>query len=201
MLAGQEGCHVGSPNIQAQVRSALADLSAGDATAVDRLTPLLYAELRALAGSFLKRERADHSLQPTALVHEAWLRLAGQPDGAWTDAAHFKAVAAQVMRRVLVDHARRRASDKRGGDLHRVTLSGAAAEGTPEIADVLALDQALNRLAALHERQARVAELRFLAGLSVEETALVLGVDPRTVKSDWATARIFLAQELGHSSR
>ncbi len=182
--------------MQAQVRSALADLSAGDATAADRLTPLLYTELRALAGSFLRKERADHTLQPTALVHEAWLRLAGQPSSAWTDTAHFKAVAAGVMRRVLVDHARRRASDKRGGDWRRVSLSGAAEGMAPDIADVLALDQALHRLAGLHARQARVAELRFLAGLSVEETAHVLGVDPRTVKSDWATARLFLAQEL-----
>ena len=176
---------------------ALAAPAAGDQAAGKDLLSVVYAELRALAGSLLKTERADHTLPPTALVHEAWLRLSSRPDSAWKDIAHFKAVAVRAMRHVLVDHARKRAADKRGGDWRRITLSGQAVSESCATVDVLDLERALVRLEALDERQARVVELRFLGGLTVPEAASVLGVDPSTVKADWAMARLFLAEELG----
>ena len=157
----------------------------------------LYAELRALAASFLGRERVGHTLQPTALVHEAWIRLSSEDDERWADRAHVFAVSAQVMRRVLVDHARRKQAAKRGGDRERITLSP---DITPspdaEEVDLLALDEALDRLAALDERQARVVELRFFAGLTVEEAAEALGVSERTVAGDWRLARAWLSRAL-----
>jgi RNA polymerase sigma factor (TIGR02999 family) len=192
---------VSSAVTREQIRTAVADLAAGDVAAAERFLPAVYDELRALAGGFLKRERKGHSLQPTALVHEAWMRLAGEADDAWADVAHFKAVAVRAMRRVLVDHARRRGSAKRGGDWQRVTLTGVGDPGAPgggdASVDLLDLDRALEQLEARHERQARVVELRFLGGLTVPETAHVLGVEPRTVDSDWATARVFLGEALG----
>jgi RNA polymerase sigma factor (TIGR02999 family) len=158
---------------------------------------LLYGELRALAADFLRRERSDHTLQPTALVHEAWIRLSAQAGSPWNDRAHFFAIAAQAMRRILIDHARRRGADKRGGGLQRITLASGI---TPPLAstevDLLALDDALVRLAALDERQARVVELRFFAGLTVEEVAVALGVSARTVASEWRLARAWLSRAL-----
>jgi RNA polymerase sigma factor (TIGR02999 family) len=183
--------------VQQQVRSALSDLGAGDATASERLLPIVYDELRALAATLLKSERPNHSLRPTDLVHEAWLRIAGFADATWRDAAHFKAVTVRAMRRILVDHARQRGAAKRGGDQRRVTLTGAMAIADDDVVDALSLEEALVRLEQLHERHARVVELRFLAGLTIFETAHVLGVDPSTVKADWAVARAFLGQELG----
>jgi len=162
------------------------------------LDALLYGELRALAADFLRRERADHTLQPTALVHEAWIRLSAQRDAHWVDRAYFFAIAAQAMRRILIDHARRRHADKRGGGLQRITL---ATEVTPPLdsadVDLLALDDALVRLAALDERQARIVELRFFAGLTVEEVAEALGVSARTVADDWRLARAWLSRAIG----
>lgn len=162
---------------------------------------LVYDELRALAGGFLKRERDDHTLQPTALVHEVYLKLAGEPDETWNDALHFKAVAVRAMRRILVDHARQKGADKRGGDWQRITLRSVITPD-PELErgiDLVDLDRALAKLERLHERQARVVELRFLGGLTVRETAQLLDINESTVKADWSVARLFLVQELGES--
>jgi RNA polymerase sigma factor (TIGR02999 family) len=188
---------VATYGVQRQVRSTLAELVSGEATANERLFLIVYDDLRALAASLLKMERREHTLQPTALVHEAWIRLVGVGEASWPGVAHFKAVAVRAMRRVLVDHARRRRSDKRGGDLRRVSLSGVGLTVAEDVIDMLALDDALQRLESLNERQARVVELRFLGGLTVTETAHVLAIDPSTVKADWAMARVFLADELG----
>lgn len=179
--------------------TALAELVAGDESAAESLFTVVYQELRSIAAKFLQRERDGHTLQPTALVHEAWMRLAARPDSSWNDAAHFKAVTVRAMRRVLVDHARRRRRAKRGGGERRITLSDSLVEHGSDVVDLLALDAALDQLAALHERQARVVELRFLGGLTVRETAHVLGVDPSTVKADWMIARVFLAERLTES--
>jgi RNA polymerase sigma factor (TIGR02999 family) len=160
------------------------------------LTEAVYAELRALASYFLQRERAGHTLQPTALVHEAYLKLADKTRINWRSKAHFVAVAAEAMRRVLVDHARSFRADKRGGGRARIPLeAGILAPGTE--VDLLALDDAINKLAALDARHARVVELRFFGGLSVEQAAEVLGVSTRTVEADWSLARAWLRQEIG----
>ncbi len=173
----------------------LKGVAAGDSDALERLLPVLYQELRRLAAGFLRGERAGHTLQPTALAHEAYLRLAGRQI-AWQGRHHFMAVAARAMRSVLVDHARRRNAAKRGGGEAAVTLDTGmlAADARPVAFDDL--DDALTDLARLSERQARVVELRYFGGLSVEEAAEVLGVAPATVKRDWATARAWLYREL-----
>jgi RNA polymerase sigma-70 factor (ECF subfamily) len=182
-------------DIQHTVTTLLHDLPGGDRTAFDRLLPLVYDELRALAASQLRRERPDHTLQPTALVHEAYLRLVGQDRSRYRSRGHFLAVAAQAMRRILVDHARRKRSRKRSG--------GAPADLTPgtlvqvqAAEDVLAVDEALDRLARLDPRQARVVEFRYFVGLSIEDTAEALGVSPATVKRDWVLARAWLQREI-----
>lgn len=173
----------------------LLDLSNGRREATDELLPLVYAELRDLAARLLRHERPDHTLQPTALVHEAYLRLVDQRVETWENKAHFLGIAAQAMRRILVDHARRRATAKRRGA--RVTLEEDLAPATDPAPDLLEIDAALARLAELDARQARVVELRFFGGLSVEETASVLGTGTATVKRDWAFARAWLHRELG----
>jgi RNA polymerase sigma factor (TIGR02999 family) len=170
----------------------------GDAPAGEQLVPLVYAELRRIARLKLGAERGGHTLQPTALVHEAWLRLMQQHGAGWQNRAQFFAIAAQAMRRILVDHARRRQAAKRG--------SGEAPVDVDELADVLAspvpdeqlvaLDAALERLSALDERQGKVVELRFFGGLSVEETGEALGLSPTTVKREWATARLWLMRAI-----
>ncbi|HEY7636381.1 MAG TPA: sigma-70 family RNA polymerase sigma factor [Gemmatimonadales bacterium] len=172
----------------------LLEVSNGRAGAVDQLFPLVYAELRQLAARLLRGERKDHTLQPTALVHEAYLRLVDQRVGTWENRAHFLGVAAQAMRRILLDHARRRRAVKRDGG--RVTLDEELAEVTGPSVDLLEVDAALERLAQLDARQSRVVELRFFGGLNVEETAAVLGVAPVTVKRDWAVARAWLHRAL-----
>lgn len=175
----------------------LDQLAAGDASAADRLMPLVYDEIRAIAGAMMRHERSDHTLDPTALVHEAYVRLADQNRTEWQGRAHFLSVAATVLRRVLVDHARERNAAKRGGGWQRVTLTDAdASAATPLDVDVLALDDALTRLAALHERQSRVVTLRFFGGLTSIETAHVLGVARATVADDWTIARAWLSREL-----
>ncbi len=178
---------------------------AGDRVASERLLEVVYQELRALAASHLMRERTGHTLQPTALVHEAYLRLIDQTRVQWQGRAHFMAVAATMMRRILVDHARTRNATKRGGDSARVPLDGLEAAGS--LLDVLAggvdveaLDLALKDLASLDERQVRVVEMRFFAGLDVAGTAEVLGVSERTVKEDWRFARVWLRQRLGRDA-
>jgi RNA polymerase sigma factor (TIGR02999 family) len=172
----------------------------GDRAALDRVIPVVYDELRALAARHLAIERPGHTLQSTALVHEAYLRLAGQQQADWKSRAHFFGAVATIMRRVLVDHARRRGRDKRGGGVAVVPL-----DETPEVAvqarpdggvDVEALDGALDRLAALDARQARIVELRYFSGMTVEEVAEVLGISSGTVKRDWAVARAWLFAEL-----
>jgi RNA polymerase sigma factor (TIGR02999 family) len=168
----------------------------GDASALDDLMPRVYDELRALADAYMRRERAGHTLQPTALVHEAFLRLLRLPPGAVQNRVHFFALAAQAMRRILADHARRHRAAKRGGNAVRVPLElvegGAAADD---------LDAALEDLAKLDARQARVVELRFFGGLSIEETAEVLAVSPATIKRDWLVARAWLHRELRGGTR
>lgn len=175
---------------------ALQRAARGDANALDRLFPVVYQALRQQAAGYLRGERAGHTLQPTALAHEVYLRLAGRRDYPWQNRAHFMAVAARAMRHILVDHARRKRARKRGGGDAPVVLDTGvlAAAGVPVEFDDL--DRALDDLARLSERQARVVELRYFGGLSIEETGEVLGVSPITVKRDWATARAWLYREL-----
>lgn len=163
---------------------------------MERLLPVVYEELKVLAASYLRRERVDHTLSPTGLVHEAYLKLVDQRSVGWEGRSHFFGIAAQAMRRILVDHARRRIAKKRGRQL-QVTLDTAAEPaGAPPDEEVAAVDEALARLAALDPRQARLVELRYFAGLSIEEAAEVLGVSPATVKRDWVLARAWLQREL-----
>jgi RNA polymerase sigma factor (TIGR02999 family) len=170
----------------------------GDDEALRHLAPLVYEELRSLAAAHLRGERPGHTLQPTALVHEAFLRLSEQRRRQWKERRQFYAVASRLMRHVLVDHARGRRAAKRGGDVTRVEVTSLDnLPSPPEVFDVLALDEALTRLAALQPRLAKVVELRFFGGLEVEETADLLNCSPRTVKRDWALARAWLIRELG----
>ena len=175
----------------------LNEWSDGDRQALDKLTPLVYEELRHQAARYLRRERPGHTLQTTALIHEAYLRLIDAKDVHWQSRAHFFAIAANLMRRILVEHARRRDADKRGGSHVRVQLDEALAVAVESDVDLLAIDEALDRLAAIDPQQARVVELRFFSGLSVEETAAALGVSPKTVKRDWSVARAWLRREIG----
>jgi RNA polymerase sigma factor (TIGR02999 family) len=168
---------------------------AGDREALDRLTPIVYDELRRLARSYLRRERPDHSLQATALVNEAYLRLVDYKHMQWQDRSHFFAVSAQLMRRILVEHARRH-NLKRGGDVQHVALEESAVVGGGRPGELLALDDAMNELARLDPRKAQVVEMRFFGGLSVEEVAEVLKVSPITVMRDWTTAKAWLYREL-----
>jgi RNA polymerase sigma factor (TIGR02999 family) len=176
--------------------SCLQQLERGDRAAAAKLFPLVYEELRALAAHFMQQERTDHTLEPTALVHEAYLRLIDQRNVDWKNRAHFFAIASQAIRRVLVDHARRRKAAKRGGGGQRVTLSEDVAISEDRTLDVADLDDALLKLTQLHERQARVVELRFFGGLSLEEAAEALGVSRTTVADDWTVARAWLSREL-----
>lgn len=168
----------------------------GDPSALDELTPLVLSELRQLAAAYLRRERPGHTLQATALVNEAYLRLVGQKQGRWQGRKHFYGIAARLMRQVLVEHARRHGAEKRGGGREAVTLGHAdEVVGSPEV-DVLAVHEALERLAAFDEQHARVVELRFFCGLSIEEAAEALGVGHATVEREWALARAWLRKEL-----
>lgn len=176
---------------------ALQTLAAGDGRAADELLPLIYTELRALAAARLADERSDHTLQPTALVHEAYLKLIDQTRVQWRDRQHFFAVAAEIIRRILVDHARAKNAAKRGGDRHRVDLHGMEVSEATSPVDYVQLDEALCDLAALSERQARVVELRHFAGLEVVAVAEVLGISERTVVGDWKFARVWLQKRLG----
>lgn len=169
---------------------------AGDAQAVEELLPLLYDELRRLAASYMRRQPMGHTLQPTALVNEAYLKLAGQSDLSFADRAGFFALAAKVMRRLLVDHARAHNAAKRGGDAVRVTLDEGIASLPSRDVDFADLDAALEELGRLDERQAQIVELRFFAGLGIEETAAALSLSSATVKREWATARAWLYRRL-----
>lgn len=169
--------------------------SAGDPEALNRLMPLFYRDLRSMAAGALRRERRDHTLSVTGLVHEAYLRLVDQRRVQWQDRSHFLAVAAQMMRRILVDHARRRVANKRGGDARRIGLEGLGVRDDHG-PDVAAIDDSLRRLGELDSQQAKVVELRFFGGLSIEETAEVLGISPATVKRDWMVAKAWLRRDL-----
>jgi RNA polymerase sigma-70 factor, ECF subfamily len=176
------------------ITALLRDWSGGDREALERLMPAVYGELRRLAASYLKSERPDHTLQPTALVHEAYLRLSNQRSVDWVNRAHFFGISARIMRRILVDHARRRGAIKRDGSVLRLTAPEAgAADRAPGL---IALDAALTSLEALDPQQARVVELRFFGGMTVEETAEATGVSTATVKREWRTARAWLKREI-----
>jgi RNA polymerase sigma factor (TIGR02999 family) len=179
-----------------EVTLLLSALTRGDNGAATKLIPVVYDELRRLAGSYMRRERVDHTLQATALVHEAFLKLVEQRSVDWQSRAHFFGVAAQLMRRILIDHARGHTRQKRGGEQRKVSLDEAFVFSERQADELLAVDNSLNRLAKIDPRQARVVELRFFGGLSVEEAAEVLGVSPKTVKRDWSVAKAWLYADL-----
>jgi RNA polymerase sigma factor (TIGR02999 family) len=168
----------------------------GDQTALEKLTPLVYGELRKLARRYMRRQRQDHTLQTTALVNEAYLRLIDSSRVRWQDRAHFFAVSAQLMRRILVDFARAQGNLKRGAGEQRIALDSAPEISVERGADLVALDDALNTLSAMNPRQSRIVEFRYFGGLSEEETAEALKVSPRTVRRDWSLARAWLYREL-----
>jgi RNA polymerase sigma factor (TIGR02999 family) len=178
------------------VSGLLAAWNEGDPSAQEELLPLVYDELRRLARGHLRRERPGHTLQPTALVHEAYLRLVGEGAATWQNRAHFYGIAARLMRQILINHAEARATARRGGGALRLSLSAAdrLTEG-PDV-ELMALDDALKGLSALDPRQGQIVEMRFFGGLSVEETAEVLGLSPATVKREWSAARAWLRREI-----
>ena len=178
------------------VTQMLRDWSNGDREVVDKLIPVVYEELRRQAARYLRRERPGHTLQTTALIHEAYIRLIDQKNVRWQNRAHFFAIAAQLMRRILVDHARSRQAAKRGGSDIKLPLEEAMIASEGREVDLVALDEALERLAAIDPQQSRVVELKFFSGMTVEETAEVLDVSPRTVKRDWNVAKAWLRREI-----
>jgi len=180
------------------VTQLLVNWSTGDQASLEQLLPLVYGELRRLASSYLRRERSNHTLQSTALVHEAFMRLVSQQDVQWKNRAHFYAIAAQMIRRILVDYARSQHAEKRGSGAVKLALDEAMAVAqTPGTdIDLLGLNDALDQLAILDERQSRIVELRFFAGLSIEETAEVLHLSPASIKREWQTARAWLFREM-----
>ena len=179
-----------------EVTQLLIDWSNGDREALDAMMPLVYAELRRIAAAYLRRERTDHTLQPTALVHEAYLRLTGQNQVRWQNRAHFFGVAAQMMRRVLVDHARANCRAKRGGSAQKLPFDETMNLYERQDEQIVELDDALARLREIDSRKVDVVELRYFGGMSVEETAEVLGVSANTVMRDWNMAKAWLYQEL-----
>lgn len=179
-----------------EVTQILRDWSEGDEQAPERLMPLVYDEMRRLARSFLAKERRDHTLQPTALVNEAYMRLVDQTRANWQNRAHFYGIASSMMRRILIDHARARVTDKRGGAAVRLSLEDVQAPAEQRAAGFIALDEALERLARLDARKSRVVEMRFFGGMTDEEIAAALGVTTRTVLRDWKKARLWLYREL-----
>ena len=180
------------PPSPSEVTQLLKDWSSGDPEALDRLIPIVYAELRAIAARYLRRERRDHTLQPTALVNEAYLRLIDQKQVQWQNRAHFIGVAAQMMRRILVDHAKSHNRAKRGGGAQRVSLDEALAVSDERANDLIELDSALTALATFDDRKSRVVEMRYFGGLTVEETAEVLKVSEMTVAREWKLAKAWL---------
>jgi RNA polymerase sigma factor (TIGR02999 family) len=186
----------GSSRPAGDVTELLRAWSAGDGEALKKLVPLVYGELRRRAMAQMRRERADHTLQPTALVHEVYLKLVDQKGIQWQNRAHFFGVAARAMRQILVDHARARAAGKRGGVETRLPLDDATVSTDPPTLDILALDMALDRLATLDERQARLVELRVFSGLTIEESAEVLGCSHATISRDWKHAQAWLRREM-----
>lgn len=173
----------------------------GDREVLDKLIPIVYEELRRQAARYLRRERPGNTLQTTGLVHETYLRLVDQKHVHWQNRAHFFGIAAQLMRRILVDHVRRRKTAKRGGSAIKLTLDETIAMSKSKEIDLVSLDEALTRLAEIDEQQSRIVELRFFSGLSVEETAEVLRISDRTVKRDWQVAKIWLRREISRGER
>ena len=198
-LAG--GCPMSTVSPQ-DVTRLLANWSKGDESALAQLMPLVHAELRRIAQRQMGRERAGHTLQATALVNEAYLKLAGEGSFEWHDRAHFFAVCAQVMRHILIDHARAHARDKRGGGAIQVSLNDVAVVDAGPAEDVVALDEALTELETLDPQTGRIVELRYFGGLTIEETAEVLGISPRTVRREWRRAKAWLFRMIseGHSN-
>jgi len=182
-----------------EVTVLLKAMSAGDENAPEKLLPIIYDDLRRLAGAYLQNERAEHTLQATALVHEAYIRLVDWQNVTWQNRAHFFAVAAQVMRRILVDHARRKRAEKRDGFGQKLSLDEAVSFAKEREVDLVALDDALTVLEKTDARQARIVELRFFGGLTIEETAEALRISPATVKNEWAFAKAWLRVELTNS--
>jgi RNA polymerase sigma factor (TIGR02999 family) len=187
------------PSTSSDVTSLLVAWNQGDQAALEELLPVVYDELRKLARSYLRRERPDHTLQATALVHEAYLRLIDQNQVTWQNRAHFFGLAAQMMRRILVNHAVAKKTDKRGGQQEKLSLDEAVSFAAAREVDLIALDDALKELEQLDPQQSRVVELRFFAGLSIEETAEVLGISPATVKREWATAKLWLHRQISRT--
>jgi RNA polymerase sigma factor (TIGR02999 family) len=184
-----------------EVSVLLAAWTNGNEAARDELIPLIYDELRRLAGRHMAQERSDHSLQATALVHEVYVRLTDQRQVHWQNRAHFFALASRLMRRILVDHARARQSAKRGGDARHVSLDEAMVVSEETAADLVALDAALTRLAAMDSRKCEVVELRYFGGLTLEEVAEVLKISPITVRRDWSTAKAWLYRDIGAAGK
>jgi RNA polymerase sigma factor (TIGR02999 family) len=178
------------------VTQLLNDWQGGDRSALEKLTPLIYDELRRIAHRYVQRERNGHTLQTTALVNEAYLRLAGQEKPAWQNRAHFLAVTAQVMRHILIDHARRRRYLKHGGELQQVSLEAASLMSEQRAAELVTLDEALDELKQLDPRKSSVVELRYFGGFSLEETANVLGISVMTVRRDWRAAKAWLFRRM-----
>jgi RNA polymerase sigma factor (TIGR02999 family) len=183
------------PAIPGEVTQLLINWSKGDETALNQLIPLIEAELRRLARRYMRRERPDHTLQTSALINEAYLRLVSQQDIEWQDRGHFLAVAAQAMRHILIDHARSYQSQKRGGG-HKFTLDDIAEFSEQRAAELIALDEALINLAAIDPRKSQIVELRYFGGLSIEETAETLGISPATVIREWRSARVWLRRAI-----
>lgn len=181
---------------ETDVTALLAEVAKGNQAAQEKLVPLVYEQLKGLARRYMRRERTDHTLQTTALVHEAYLKLVHQQSPNWQGRAQFFGIAAQLMRRILIDHARHHLREKRGGAQIVLPLNEAVAFSPEHSEDLLKLDEALDRLAKLDPRQSRIVELRFFGGLSVEETSRFLGVSAITVKRDWAVAKVWLYGEL-----
>jgi RNA polymerase sigma factor (TIGR02999 family) len=175
-------------------------LSDGDQDALAQLIPLIYDELHRLAAFYLQRERIDHTLQTTGLVHEAYLRLVDQKEVQWKNRGHFFAVAAQAMRRILVDYARRHQAVKRGSSSPKISLEEAVAVSNETAHELLVIDELLNRLASIDSQGSRIVELRFFGGLTVEETAEAMDISPATVKREWSVARAWLLREISRSS-
>ena len=188
--------HMIAPIPSAPVTQLLIDWTKGNRDAAAGLMPLVYEELRQLARGYLQRERGDHTLQATGLVHEAYLRLVDQKTTTWQNRAHFFGVAAQLMRRILVDHARRHRTEKRGGEWTKVEFDEALAPSASRTLDVIALDDALHDLAKLNPQHSQIVELRFFGGMTIEEVAEVLDVSPRTVQREWRMARAWLRRQI-----
>ena len=183
-----------------EVTQLLVDWGNGNQAALDRLMPLVYTELRQLAHRYMRRERPGHTMQTTALIHEAYLRLVDQNQVRWQHQAHFFGIAARLMRQILIEHARSHTRAKRGGGVGTISLDEAAIVSQARATELLALDDALERLATIDPRKSQVVELRFFGGLSVEEAAIVLNIAPNTVLRDWRMAKAWLRREINHES-